>query len=63
MPTWLTGLLKKMRSPGFMLSASTSWPSWAWAREVRGSSMPAFSNANCVRPEQSKPSGLVPPHT
>src|SRR6476661_7289236 len=35
----------------------------AWSREVRGSETPFFAKTYFVKPEQSKPLGVLPPQT
>ena len=63
MPTWdapAPAVSKKTRSPGAISDCSTAVPSSYWSKLVRGSFTPACLNAHSVRPEQSKPSGVVP---
>src|SRR5512138_1199303 len=59
------GSAKSRRSPGRIASKSSGTPSptRACSRDVRGSPMPFFAKTYFVKPEQSKPFGVLPPHT
>src|SRR6476646_4409611 len=61
MPTWWAGLPKKTRSPGCGLLARVA--AMRCSSAVRGSEMPILWKTYCVKPEQSKPDGVVPPQT
>src|SRR5689334_9618109 len=52
---------KNTRSPAWICDFETDEPTPYCAQDVRGSEMPAFLNTYCVKPEQSKPEGVVPP--
>src|SRR5215207_1228278 len=55
----------RRRSPGRIESKSSGMPSPArtCSREVRGSPTPFFAKTYFVKPEQSKPFGVLPPQT
>src|SRR5579863_1660479 len=65
MPTWLMPPKpQKRRSPGWRSERGIWGMASYWAAAVRGRSTPAWRQAHCVSPEQSKPPpGLSPPHT
>src|SRR4051812_22749037 len=52
-------------SPGIIApkSSGTASPTRACSREVRGSETPFFAKTYFVKPEQSKPFGVLPPQT
>src|SRR6476469_2593189 len=52
---------KKTRSPAWICDFETDEPTPYCAQDVRGSELPAFLNTYCVKPEQAKPAGVVPP--
>src|SRR5215207_9184448 len=56
---------KRRRSPGRIESKSSGTPSPArsCSREVLGSATPFFAKTYFVKPEQSKPFGVLPPQT
>src|SRR5688572_16241183 len=61
MPTCQAGEPKNTRSPG--LGSLTGVAAACCADAVRGREIPALPKTYWVKPEQSKPDGLVPPYT
>src|SRR5690349_21816114 len=63
-PTWCAGrpgLAKKYRSPGRASAGSTGSRAACWSWASRGTTRPSRRWTVCTRPEQSSPSGDVPP--
>src|SRR5690606_1043130 len=58
MPAW-RGL--QVRSPGLASLRLTPVPAFFWLDVVRGRLMPSLPYTYCVKPEQSKPLGELPP--
>ncbi len=52
---------KNTRSPAWIAARSTCTPALACSKLVRGSWIPTWAIAHCVRPEQSNELGPTPP--